>query len=53
MVKAPEPLTLLINPVFLLQDDIVMSTGHHFLADILYMDGVLNVLGSTIQIGNI
>jgi len=50
MMKAFEPVTLLVNPVVLFQDDIFMSAGYDLLTNILFMDGELDILGASFKI---
>jgi len=44
MMKALELVTLLLNPIVLLQDDIFMGAIYHLLTNILFRDGELNIL---------
>ena len=49
MMKALKPVTLFINLVILLQDDIFMRTGFHLLRNILVKNQELNIIWGTIQ----
>ena len=49
MMKALELVTLLLNPIVLLQDDIFMGAIYHLLTNILFKDGELDILGGTVQ----
>ena len=49
MMKAFEPVTLLIDPFVLLQDDSFMSARYHRLTNILLKDRELDIIGGTVQ----